>query len=92
MQSRSFIKDAEGGQVEAGVDEEIGGGVAHHGHEADVDDVGGEFAHDMDAEEFVIVATKEEFEKAVLIANDATAGIIPIGGASDDVRDLLFIE
>jgi hypothetical protein len=92
IQSRRFVEHSESRHIEAGVHKEIRGGVAHHGHQADVHDLRGEIAHDMHAEQLLIVLTKEQLQKAVLVADDPAPRIIPIVRPSHDVSDALLFE
>src|SRR5580704_5876698 len=39
VQRRAFVEQSERRQIEAGVDKEIRGGIAHHGHQTDVHDL-----------------------------------------------------
>src|SRR4051812_40416771 len=65
-----LVEVTEGGEVEAGAVEQLGGGVGQHGDDADVDDLRGLLAHDVDAQELHVVAAEDQLEEAGLIADD----------------------
>jgi hypothetical protein len=85
VQRRGFVEHSESRQIKAGVDKEIRGGIAHHGHQADVHDLRREVAHDMHADQLQIVLTKEQLQKAVQVADDPATGIFPIVRPSHEV-------
>ena len=89
---RVFIHFGEGGVVVAGVDEDGGGLAEQEGGEADVDEVGGLFAEHMDAEESHVVGVEEEFEEALLVADDEAAAVLSVEGAADDIGDFFLAE
>jgi len=66
--------------------------MAHHGHQTDVHDLRPEVAHYMHADQRQIVLTKEQLQKAILVANDPTAGIFPIVSSAYDVGDPFFLR
>ena len=66
MEGRGFVEHPERRDIEAGLDEELGGRAGQHRHQADVDDLGGVVADDVDAEEFLVVLAEEEFQDCLL--------------------------
>ena len=72
--------------------EQLGGGVGEHGDDADVHDLGGLLADDVDAQELHVLAAEEQLEEPGLVADDLAAGAVRVQGAADDVVDPLGLE
>ena len=54
--------------------------------------LGGLFADDMDAEKPHVILGEEELEETFIVADDPTAGIVGVCGASGDIGDALGLE
>ena len=92
VQRGGLVQHSEGGKIEAGVDKEIRGSIAHHGSQADMHHLGGEFPHNMNPEQPEIVPTKEQLQKAILVADDSASCIVPIPCPAGYVSDPFFLE
>ncbi len=72
-------------------DELVDGEAVVEDHHANVDEFGGAFADDADAEEFFIDAGEDELEHACRITGDMTSRVVFVKRAADDVVDFLFL-
>src|SRR6266446_357440 len=85
-----FVGFAERGVFEDLFDEFVDGEAVVEDHHADVDELGGVFADDADAEKFSISAGKNEFQHACGVASDVAARVVLVKSAADDVVEFLF--
>src|SRR5713101_2578049 len=85
-----FIGFAERGVVENLFDEFVDGEGVIEDHHADVDEFGGVFADDADAEKFSVGARKNEFQHARGVASDVATRVVLVKSAADNVVEFLF--
>ena len=74
VQRRHLVGLGESRVVEDGVDEVFDGSAATHHGLADVHQLGGVRAEDVNAEQLQILGRDEQFEHAVRVARDLAAG------------------
>src|SRR6266481_3732743 len=86
-----FVKFAERGIVENLLDKFVDGEAIVENHHADVDEFGGVFADDADADEFFIGAGEDEFEQACCVPSDVAACVVGVECAANNVVNLLFL-
>ena len=85
-----LIGFAERGVVEDLFDEFVDGEAVIEDHHADVDEFGGVFANDADAEKFAVGARKNEFQHARGVASDVATRVVLVKSAADNVVEFLF--
>src|SRR6266446_4329120 len=85
-----FVGFAERGVVEDLFDEFVDGEAVVEDHHADVDELGGVFADDADAEKFSVGASEDEFQHACGVASDMAPRIVLVKSAADNVVEFLF--
>src|SRR6266446_4725637 len=71
-----FVGFAERGVVENLFDEFVDGEAVIEDHHADVDELGGVFADDADAEKFSVGASEDEFQHARGVTGDVATRVI----------------
>src|SRR6266403_430334 len=86
-----FVGFAERGVVENLFDEFVDGQAVVEDHHSDVNEFGGVFADDADAEKFSVGARKNEFQHACSVAGDVASRVIFVKSASDNVIEFLFL-
>ncbi len=92
MLGRGLVEHAQGGHVEAGFHENFRGEFVQDGEQADVDDLGGLFADDVDTDELHVFAPEEQFEEAFRVADDAAARVVFVKRAAHDIFRSFFPE
>src|SRR6266436_263467 len=86
-----FVGFAERGVIEDLLDEFVDGEAVIEDHHADVDEFGGVFADDADAEKLLIGAGKNKLEHACRVSGDVAACVVGVECAADNVVNLLFL-
>src|SRR2546427_9772827 len=71
-----FVEFAERRIVENLLDKFVDGEAVVEDHHADVDELGGVFADDADAEKFSVGARKNEFEHSCGVASDVAPRVV----------------
>src|SRR6266850_3152093 len=86
-----FVGFAEGGVVEDLLDEFVDGEAVVEDHHSNVDEFGGVFADDADAEKFSVGAGENELEHTCGIAGDVSTRVVRVESAADNVIEFLFL-
>ena len=88
---RVLVGFAERGVVEDLLDEFVDGQAVVEHHHADVNQFGGIFADDGDAQKFFVGAREDEFKHAGGVSGNVAAGVVGVMGTADFVVDFLFL-
>src|SRR5271154_3092955 len=77
--------------VEYEVDEEVESSSRLEDHHSQMNELGGIFADDVDAEQLAIAAPEQQLHQAGGVARDQAASVVLVVGTPDDVVNFLFL-
>ena len=89
---RVLVHLGEARETEAGVDERLDVGVRLDRQEADVDQLDRLLAEPVRADQLHIVGAVDQLQKTGVVTDDAAAGIVAVGRASDDIGDAFALS